>query len=133
VYSRDGDTIAGIGSGSTGEPDWQVNHELFYTWNDTEDTWAWHSGLIIPDNKWVFIALVLEPTKATLYLGQNGTISSATNKVNHLIEEFNGVTRIGHDKKFNFPPRFFKGMIDDVRIYDRPLSPEEIKQLAKLP
>ncbi len=131
VYSRDGDTIAGIGSGSTGEPDWQGNHELFYTWNDTEDTWAWHSGLIIPDKQWVFVALVLEPTGATLYLGKDGKLTSATNTVNHAIEEFNGVTRIGHDKKPDFPPRFFKGFIDDVRIYDRVLSSTEIAKLAE--
>lgn len=133
VYSRDGETIAGIGSGSTGEPDWEGNHELFYSWNDTEDTWAWHSGLIMPDKQWVFVALVLEPTKATLYLGRDGKLSSAVNTVNHGIEEFNGVTRIGHDKKPNFPPRFFKGTIDDVRIYERALSQEEIEDLAKLP
>jgi hypothetical protein len=132
VYSRDGDTIAGIGSGSTGEPDWQGNHELFYTWNDTEDTWAWHSGLIIPDKQWVFVALVLEPTGATLYLGKDGKLTSATNSVNHAIEEFNGATRIGHDKKPDFPPRFFKGLIDDVRIYDRALSSAEIAKLAEL-
>jgi hypothetical protein len=131
VYSRDGDTIAGIGSGSTGEPDWQGNHELFYTWNDTEDTWAWHSGLIIPDSQWVFVALVLEPTRATLYLGKDGKLTRATNTVNHATEEFNGVTRIGHDKKPDFPPRFFKGFVDDVRIYDRALSPTEIAKLAK--
>ncbi len=130
VYSRDGDTIAGIGSGSTGKPDWKSNHELFYCWNDTEDTWAWHSGLFVPDNKWVFVALVLEPTKATLYLGQDGKIASATNTVKHDVEEFNGVTRIGNDLKPKFPPRFFKGAIDDVRIYRRALSAQEIEQLA---
>jgi len=130
VFSRDGETIAGIGSGSVGEPDWQSNHELYYTWNDTEDTWQFHSELFMPDGKWVFVGLVLEPTKGTLYLGEDGKLASATNKVCHGIEEFNGVTRIGHDKKPNFPPRFFKGAIDDVRIYDRALSPEEIEELA---
>lgn len=129
VYSRDGETIAGIGSGSTGAPDWKGNHELFYCWNDTEDTWAWHSGLIMPDKKWALVAVVLEPTKATLYLGQDGKLGSAVNMVNHDIEEFNGATRIGHDKKPDFPPRFFKGTIDDVRFYDRALSETEIEQL----
>jgi len=129
VYSRDGDTIAGIGLGSAGEPDWQANQELYYSWNDAENTWKFHSGLIIPDSEWVFVALVLEPAKATLYLGENGKLSLATNIVEHSIEEFNGVTRIGNDKKPGFPPRFFKGVIDDVRIYDRALSPEQIGQL----
>ena len=50
----------------------------------------------------------------------------------HSIEEFNGETRIGNDKKPGFPPRFFKGVIDDVRIHDRALSPEEIRELTNL-
>jgi len=133
VFSRDGDTIAGIGLGSTGEPQWQANQELYYGWNDAEQTWKFHSGLVIPDGKWVFVALVLEPKRATLYLGEDGKLSSAINSVEHSMEEFNGVSRIGNDKKPGFPPRFFKGAIDDVRIYDRALSMEEIKQLAKLP
>jgi len=132
VFSRDGDTIAGIGLGNTGGPDWQANQELYYGWNDAEETWKFHSGLIIPDSEWVFVALVLEPTKETLYLGEDGKLSSATNRVCHSIEEFNGVTRIGNDKKPGFPPRFFKGVVDDVRIYDRALSPEEIRELANL-
>jgi hypothetical protein len=132
VYSRDGDTIAGIGLGSTGGPDWQANQELYYSWNDAEDTWKFHSGLIIPDSKWVFVALVLEPAKATLYLGEDAKLSPATNIVEHSMEEFNGVTRIGNDKKAGFGPRFFKGVIDDVRIYDRALSPEQIRELTNL-
>jgi hypothetical protein len=68
-----------------------------------------------------------------LYLGEDGKLSSATNSVEHTIEEFNGVSRIGNDKKPGFPSRFFKGAIDDVRVYGRALSAEEIKQLAQLP
>ena len=133
VFSRDGDTIAGVGLGSTGEPEWQANQELYYGWNDAEETWKFHSGLVIPDGKWVFVALVLEPKRATLYLGEDGKLSSAINSVEHSIEEFNGVSRIGNDKKPDFPSRSFKGAIDDVRVYDRALSAEEIKQLAQSP
>jgi hypothetical protein len=130
VFSRDGGTIAGIGSGSTGGPDWQPNQELYYGWNDTEETWSWHSGLIIPEGKWVFVALVLEPARARLYLGEDGKVRSATNEVPHEKEEFNGVLRIGNDKKPGHPPRYFRGAIDDVRIYDRSLSEAEIERLA---
>ncbi|UCE99726.1 MAG: LamG domain-containing protein, partial [Planctomycetota bacterium] len=133
VYSRDGDTIAGIGCGSSGEPDWEANQELYYSWNDAEDTWQFHSGLIIPDGKWAFVAVVVEPTKATLYMCCDGKLTSATNDVNHCIEEFNGVTHIGNDKKPDFPSRYFKGLIDDVRVYDSALSAEEVMGLAKSP
>lgn len=126
VFCRDGDTIAGIGSGSTGEPDWRPNQELYYGWNDEKETWAWHSGLIIPEGKWVFVGLVLEEARATLYLGEDGVILSATNETAHTDEEFNGVLRIGNDKKPGHPARYFRGGIDDVRVYERALSEVEI-------
>jgi hypothetical protein len=86
--------------------------------------------LIIPEGKWVLVALVLEPLKATLYLGEDGKVRSATNEVANKIEEFNGVVRIGNDKKPEHAPRYFRGQIDDVRIYDRSLSEVEIERLA---
>jgi len=128
VMSRDSSTIAGIsfGKGPGGFND--INHELAYNWNDSQAAWDWHSGLIVPDNKWVFVALVIEPTQATLYKDENGTLYSATNVLNHSAEEFDGVTRIGHDVMSS--TRYFKGRIDDVRIYRRALSPAEIEGLA---
>jgi hypothetical protein len=129
VYcTRDGDTIA-VRVWKHGQPDWKSNHELSAA-GTIPRTRGRHPGLFIPDNKWVFVALVLEPAKATLYLGQDGKIASAANTVKHGFEEFNGVTRIGNDLKPKFPPRFFKGAIDDVRIYKRALSASEIEQLA---
>ncbi|TLM98310.1 hypothetical protein FDZ71_17285, partial [bacterium] len=128
IFSRDGSTIAGIsfGKGPGGFND--INHELAYNWNDSQSAWDWHSGLIVPDNKWVFVALVVEPTQATLYMDEDGTLYSATKILNHSIEEFDGVTRIGHDVLSS--TRYFKGRIDDVRIYSRALSLSEIEQLA---
>ena len=38
--------------------------ELRYHWND--GYWDWDSGLVLPDAEWVFVALVLEPTRATM-------------------------------------------------------------------
>jgi hypothetical protein len=123
VFSRDGSTCAGLNFGM-GPGGWDdINHELSYHWNDRQATWDWDSGLFVPDNEWVFVALVIEPTKATMYLND----ASATNVLNHDIEEFDGVTWIGQDAPgWN---RNFKGVIDDVRIYDRSLPAEEIMQL----
>ena len=85
--------------------------------------------MILPDNEWVFVALLVQPTKATLYLGQDGILSSATNSISHDIEEFDGVTRIGHD--VHTDGRFFRGTIDDVHVYNYALSEEEVKALYK--
>lgn len=129
VFSRAVSTVAGVsfGKGAGGFSD--INHELAYNWNNDQAAWDWHSGLIIPDNEWVFIALVVEPTKVTQYLIKlDGTISSATKSMDHAIEQFDGITRIGTDSLS--PARFFKGWIDDVRIYNRALPQGEIKQAA---
>ncbi|UCF44105.1 MAG: DUF4982 domain-containing protein [Planctomycetota bacterium] len=128
IMSRDTSTVAGIsfGEGAKGA----VNHELAYNWNDDPNCWDWHSGLIVPDSNWVFVALVVEPTKATMYMNEEGILSLSTNVnvLNHDIEEFDGVTRIGHE--VHSPDRHFKGRIDDVRIYNYALSQERIEELA---
>ena len=129
VFSRDGSTTAGLCLGH-GEG-WTVNHHLAYNWNDEQAAWSWDSKLFVPDNEWVFVALVVEPTKATLYLSQDGTLSSATNTIKHDIEEFDGVTRIAHDYQPASPqePRHWKGLIDEVRIYNSALSQAEVEAL----
>jgi hypothetical protein len=125
VISSDGDTLAGLGLGST--PGWQPNHEIGYFWNGA--SWNWHSELILPDAKWCFVALVVSQDRASVYLGQDGVLKSATNAGKHNPEEFNGVTRIGNNAQKD--QRFFKGLIRDVRIYDRPLQENELKSLAQ--
>ncbi len=129
VYCRDGRTTAGLNLGGTGAPDWKINNELAYNWNETQAAWDWHSGLVVPDNKWIFAALVVEPTRATLYMGEDEKLSSKTNTIDHGIEEFDGVTRIGHDT--HTEGRYFKGAIDDVRIYNYALSQDEIEALCR--
>ncbi len=125
VFSRDGSTTAGLCLGH-GEG-WTVNHHLAYNWNDEQAAWNWDSKLFVPDNEWVFVAFVVEPTKAMLYLGQDGTLSSATNTIKHDIEEFDGVTWIGQDRYGR--NRHFRGFIDEVRIYNSALSQAEVEAL----
>ena len=38
-----------------------------------------------------FVALIVEPTKAVIYVYDGKKINSATNEINHNIEEFDGV------------------------------------------
>lgn len=132
VFHRDNNTQAGTGIGLGSAPDWQINHELYYCWN--QNFWQWHSGLIVPDNKWAFVALVIEPTKATLYLGQDGELCSATHEADHkIIEQLDDDIMIGYD---NYPDEdshgHFKGWIDDVRIYDYDLDANEISNIYNL-
>ena len=121
VFCRDSTstTCAGI--------DLAASPELRYHWNDDPATWCWHSTMVLPGNQWAFVALVVEPDKAVIYEGIKSTgLDWATNYVNHEIEEFDNVLVIGCDPQGG---RYFKGMMDDVRIYDYALSAEEIANI----
>ena len=72
-------------------------------------------------------ALVVEPTRARLYLGQAGTLSVATNAITHAAEEFDGKLVLGRDAGFS--NRYFEGSLDDVRVYDHALTPAEVEAL----
>jgi hypothetical protein len=121
VFSRDGTQAEGLHFGEL--------NELRYTWNNN-DTWWFESGLIVPDGLWTFAALVVEPTKATLYMSDGTTYSSATNAVDHIVQPFDGVTLIGLDDNGPADQRLFAGRIDDVRIYNKSLGLGEILGLA---
>jgi hypothetical protein len=55
--------------------------ELIYWWQGASYTFK--SGLVIPPNQWSFIAVVVEPTKATLYLGSGGALNAAVDFYTH--------------------------------------------------
>lgn len=118
VFSRAASTVAGLNVGNA--------NELRYHWNGDSATWGFDSGLVLPDGAWVFCAVVVEPTRATLYLGQGGVLTSVTNTVTHALEEFDGPLLIGRDPS---GARFFRGALDDVRFYQTSLTPAEIQRV----
>ena len=120
LFCRAGNTVAGLHVGN--------GNELRYTWNNASDTWGWDSGLLIPVGEWCFVAAVIEPTKATLYVGTAGGFKSAVNPVTHPLEEFNGVTLIGRDSN-DATGRIWNGLIDEVMICNRALSSAEVFSL----
>jgi hypothetical protein len=102
--------------------EWAANNELGYYW--TGYAWDHHSELIMPPDLWSFVALVVEPTKGTLYLYNGFEMSASTNEEPHAAHAFDNVMFIGDPG--------FAGLIDDVYFYDRALPPEEILDLAGL-
>ena len=124
VFSRSSDPDAtGIHFGN--------NDTIHYTWNDNADTtWGWDGGPQIPKNEWVMVAVTIEPSKATVYVytDANG-MQSAVNEIPH-VEETVDALQFGHDPTVAISPRHFKGMIDEVGIYNLALSEEDIRALA---
>jgi len=120
VFNRSGSTTAGLHFGTAGE--------LRYTWAGTGSTYNWNSGLIPPQNAWSFVAVVIEPTKATMYLYDGVNFSSAVNTTAHAVQGFTGTTLIGRDPNNN--TRTYTGDIDEVAIYDQSLTAAQIAGLA---
>jgi hypothetical protein len=102
--------------------------DLRYTWDGNQYTWS--SGLVPVDGQWNFVALVIEPGQATIYLdGHDGLgLRSAVHVSGHTAKPFDGTTYLGQDPGYG---RWFKGTMDEVAIYNRALSPTEIQNLGQ--
>lgn len=99
---------------------------LGYNWADGPGSYNFDSGLYIPTDVWSHVALVVTPTSATLYLNGIGSTRTAT----HAVVDFNSVFQFGIDRSNT--SRNFKGLMDEVCIYNRALSADEIRELMNL-
>ncbi|MGA2656493.1 MAG: LamG-like jellyroll fold domain-containing protein [Verrucomicrobiota bacterium] len=105
------DVVAGLG--------------VSYNWNNDQATYSWGSNLSLSDSVWNFVALVVQPTEADLYIvdSTNATDwSQATNYVSHAIQDFAGTTLIGDDSG----ETNFNGSIAQVAIFNRALGEGEV-------
>ena len=111
---------------------WAANYELAYMW--TGYSWEWHSGLFVPPDEWTFTALTVAPEVATLYVSDGISLEAARNYDSHEPLPWNTAFHIADQMQFGPPSeeteRFFHGAIDEVRIYNRTLTPNEIASLA---
>jgi len=91
------------------------------------------SSSIIENNQWHFVAMSYDGTKVTLYRDgladasypRTGTVRTNTNSL--------AIGRHGGDANQLGDDNFFKGTMDEVRIYNRALTEAEIKQLYNAP
>jgi autotransporter-associated beta strand protein len=119
VFCRSGATTAGLHFGTA--------NELRYTWNNSGSTYKWNSGLVPPDGVWTFVALVIQPSQALIYMATNGTLRSAANVVANPVQAFAGATYLGYDP--NSSTRRLNGALDEVAIFNRALTPQQLGQI----
>ncbi|MBP7948061.1 MAG: autotransporter-associated beta strand repeat-containing protein [Verrucomicrobiales bacterium] len=98
--------------------------ELRYHWNGAQSDWA--SGLTPPVGVWTFVALVVEPSKATIYMNSGSGFTSAVNTTAHGSAKFSTV-HVGSDPTGG---RFFNGAIDDARVYGVALPQAELEKIV---
>ena len=108
------------------------DNSLHYTWNNNNEAcYRWPGPEIAPD-QWNFLAVTIEPDRATAYvLGPDGQLRQKTNGIRHTRQSFKGLN-IGYDPE-QVNNRRFAVLIDDTRVYNYALSPDEIHQLATTP
>jgi concanavalin A-like lectin/glucanase superfamily protein/Ig-like domain-containing protein len=106
------------------------NNALSYVWEGTSSWNDFQSGLVPVENQWNFVALVIDPSKGTVYLDSGSGLTNAS----FFPSEGNKTViwdspNIGVDLGY---PRWFNGDIDEVVVYDRALSSSEIANLDLL-
>src|ERR1035437_2007849 len=96
------------------------DNELGYMWEDANgERWTWSSGLKVPVNQWVHVALVVTPTRATVFLN-NDSVTQVKNCAANLI----GASKLGAD--LPSATRFWQGKMYDVRVWNKALSKSQI-------
>ncbi|MEZ4887916.1 MAG: LamG-like jellyroll fold domain-containing protein [Chitinophagales bacterium] len=101
----------------------ESNNTLGYHWPG--GAWWWDSGLEVPADEWSHVALVATPNSLTVYV--NGIGSTHTTDLE--VVDF-GSLKIGSYKAWG--GRNYKGLIDEVCIWNRSLSQDEIRELRHL-
>jgi hypothetical protein len=100
--------------------------ELRYHWKGTY--WDWGSGLVAPADTWTFVAMVVEPTKATFYMSDGTTLKSAVHAVTHNPLAVTSALGFGGNQPGS-PGRTYIGQLDESTVYNRALTQNEINTL----
>jgi Concanavalin A-like lectin/glucanases superfamily/Immunoglobulin I-set domain len=104
--------------------------QLGYRWN-LDTTGTFESGLVPPANQWSMVALVIEPTMATLYLGTSGSLTNVVNPIPHVQEAAWGLGALIGCDGTQQSARTFQGVIDEVAMFDKALSSDQIDSLYR--
>jgi len=102
------------------------NNQLGYHFNNTGASYNFAGGPTVPVGTWVHIALVTTANNAILYMNGVPYVNNASNAM----VNFNSVFNLGNDR--NNTSRTMTGQLDEVCIYKRALSQNEIRELMHL-
>jgi PKD repeat protein len=96
---------------------------LWYKWPGNAANWGSNSGMTIPLDQWSYVALVIEPDGATLYLNEQKYVHNIPLNPGNIESFYLGYGHYSHS---------FVGDIDEVTIWTRALSESEIRALRHL-
>jgi hypothetical protein len=122
IFFQRQSSVFGLAIGQNGTGEW-----LKYTWNNA--FYGNNTGLVLPTNQWAFVAMVINPTNATIYL-QNGTSMSSTNFAGtYPPQSLSGVSYVGWDTAGGATGRRWNGDIDEVMVLDQAYSAAQVNSL----
>ena len=123
--------VTGIGFGDSTSRNDQRGYDNGTDANTGQYGWAPSSQMLMPDQQWTFMALVVDST-TNMVIYQNGN-SRINSKVFGTHDFSTCASFIGKKQKyFGFGGgeiNGFKGTIDEVAIFDQALTPAQIRQL----
>ena len=87
------------------------------------------SNTVLQDNVWYHVAGTYDGSTARIYV--NGTLENSVEKTGLVLPSTGGAIKIGQESAVEDPagPEFFNGLIDEVELFNRALSAEEIAAL----
>jgi hypothetical protein len=87
------------------------------------------SNTVLQDNIWYHVAGTYDGSTARIYV--NGILENSVEKSGLVLPSTGGAIKIGQESAVEDPdgPEFFNGLIDEVELYSRALSAEEIATL----
>jgi autotransporter-associated beta strand protein len=119
IFCRGSGTTAGLNF--TASTDINNFRTLGYTWNNDAGTYGWNSQIAPPPGMWSYVALVVTPTNATIYIMNANGLLSASNPFTHVNQGFSANTTIGEDN-ISTGNREFDGSVYGAAIYPTALS-----------
>jgi len=100
------------------------NLALAYHWGDASTSWSYRPTATLVNNEWSFVAVTVAPDKAIFYFDG---VAVSTNTVAHAAVNWNADVYLGGDGSGSFATRrFTDAMLDDVSLFSRALTAEEI-------
>jgi hypothetical protein len=104
-------------------------NQIGYTWNGgSGETYNFLSGLMPPAGQWSFVALVIDPNNAALYLYNSAGLGSTNNNIPHTSEAWDGIAQLGGDQEtVNW--RIFDGTIDELAVFPYAFTPAQVLAL----
>ncbi|MDB6112078.1 MAG: Autotransporter-associated beta strand repeat protein, partial [Pedosphaera sp.] len=122
IFCRGSGTVAGLNF--TGSVDGNGYRTVGYTWNNDAGTFGWNSQIAPPPGQWSYVALVVSPTNATVYIMNVNGLLSSSQAFTHVNQGFSANTLIGEDSFNN--NRQFDGAMYGAAIYAKSLTQSQL-------